>query len=84
MLRHMRTTIRLHDGLLRDAKRLAAETHRTLTAVFEEALREFLSRRRGPRKAPPVELPVFRGGSLMPGVDLDNSAALWDMMEGRG
>lgn len=41
----MRTTIRLDDELLREAKRLAAETNQTLTAVIEEALRERLARR---------------------------------------
>lgn len=77
----MRTTIRLDDQLLRDAKQLAARTGRTLTAVIEEALRLSLSQSRLPRRSR-VELPSFKGGNgLQPGVDLDDSAALLDLME---
>jgi predicted transcriptional regulator len=36
----MRTTIRLDPHLLAEAKKLAAASGRTLTAVIEEALRE--------------------------------------------
>ena len=76
----MRTTIRLDDDLLRDAKKLAAETGRTLTAVIEDALREQLARRERPRRR--VELPVFHGGGgLRPGVDLGDNVALRDLMD---
>ena len=76
----MRTTVRLDDELLRDAKRLAAETGRTLTSVIEDALRETLARRGQPSKRERIVLPTM-SGRLMPGVDLDDSAALWDLME---
>ena len=80
----MRTTIRLHDQLHAEAKRLAAETGRTLGAVIEDALRMALARRKQQRRRRHVRLPTFRGGrGLLPGVDLDNSAALLDRMEGR-
>src|SRR5260370_883056 len=36
----MRTTVRLCDRVLADAKKYAAETGRTLTSVLEDALRE--------------------------------------------
>jgi Ribbon-helix-helix protein, copG family len=77
----MRTTIRLDDELLRDAKEHAARTGRTLTAVIEDALRLALRRTAPPRRRR-VELPTFKGGNgLQPGVDLDDSAALLDLME---
>lgn len=76
----MRTTVRLDDQLLRDTKRLAAETGRTLTAVIEDALRETLARRRQPLKRERISLPTM-SGRLMPGVNLDDSAALLDLME---
>jgi hypothetical protein len=77
----MRTTIRLDDELLKDAKRRAAETGRTLTALIEDALRQALGRR-DETPAGRVRLPVGRRGSkLQPGVDLDDSAALLDLME---
>lgn len=78
----MRTTVRLDDDLLREAKRAAAESGRTLTALIEEALRERLARRtRGPKREW-IELSTEPGGPL-PGVDIDNSAALLDLMEAR-
>lgn len=77
----MRTTLRLSDDLLEEAKKVAAETRRTLTAVVEDALRESIARRKRPHSRKPVELPTFRGGGPQPGVDLDDSAALLDLME---
>jgi hypothetical protein len=77
----MRTTIRLDDQLLRDAKAVAAQTGRTLTEVIEDALRESLSRRKKGGSRKQVILPTFRGNGLLPGVDLDDSAALLDLMD---
>ncbi|MDF2780723.1 MAG: transcriptional regulator, CopG family [Geminicoccaceae bacterium] len=78
----MRTTIRLDDDLLREAKAYAAATDRTLTRVIEDALREVLIRRRQAAGRPKVELPTDGGGGLQPGVNLDSNAALWDLMDG--
>lgn len=78
----MRTTIRLDDELLRAAKRHAIATGRTLTAVIEDALRETLARSQAPASGPPVALPIAQGGGrLQPGVDLDDGAALLELME---
>lgn len=77
----MRTTIRLDERLLQQAKELAARERRTLTAVIDDALRQLLARAaapRGPRQ--PVQLVTFRGAGVRPGVDLDDSAALADLM----
>jgi hypothetical protein len=76
----MRTTLNLDDQLLADAKKLAAESGRTLTAVFEDALRERLARRDAARRKP-VKLHTFGSGGTLPGIDLDDSAALLDVME---
>ena len=78
----MRTTIRLPDDLLREAKRRAAETHRSLTAVIEDALREALARRPEPRRQRRVRLPTFAGDGLLPGAHLEDSADLLELMEG--
>jgi hypothetical protein len=77
----MRTTVRLDDHLLSEAKRLAAESGRTLTAVIEDALRQLLTRRRRTAPKKRVKLPTHRGGGLQPGVDLADSAALLELME---
>ena len=78
-----RTTIRMDDHLLRQAKQLAARTGSTLTSIIESALREKLHPRRGHGSAntPPAPLPVFHGDGLQPGVDLDDSSSLLDLME---
>ena len=78
----MRTTILLDDHLYKETKKFAVETGRTVTAVVQDALREALARRQPNTKRSPVRLPVGRGGRLLPGVDLDNTAALLDIMDG--
>jgi hypothetical protein len=82
MLRCVRTTINVDDQLLADAKRLAHESGKTLTAVIEDALRERLARRGSPGRGDDrFRLHTFTGQGLQPGVDLDNSAALRDLMD---
>jgi hypothetical protein len=78
----MRTTVDLDDTVLRRAKELAARSNRTLTAVLEDALREALGRVNKPaqRKALKLLTSNQRPG-VCPGVDLDHSAALLELME---
>lgn len=78
----MRTTIKIDDRLLAEAKARAAASGRTLNAVVEDALREALARRGRNGDGRRVELPTFPGSRLLPGVDLDDSAALLERMEG--
>ena len=76
----MRTTIRLDDELLTKAKRAALERGMTLTAVIEDALRRTL----GPDEPSPREpfsLTTFCGDGVQPGVDLDDTASLLDLMD---
>ncbi len=80
----MRTTIRLSEPLLAEAKKLAVETKRTLTSVIEDALREVLARRRQSRLIGPnrkFKFTTVGGKGPRPGVDLDHSAALLELME---
>lgn len=79
-----RTTVRLDPALLRDAKRLALDTDRTLTAVISDALREAVARGRRSRTASrekPLPVSKCRGG-LLPGVSLDSYAQLLDRLDG--
>jgi hypothetical protein len=78
----MRTTITLPDHLFAEARRRAAETGRSLTAFIADAVRESLARRTEARASHPVRLTTFRGSGLQPGVDLDDSAALHDLING--
>lgn len=62
------------------AKRRAAERGTTLTQVMEEALRALLAARDDSTPAP-FKLVTFGEGGLRPGVDLDDSAGLLDLVE---
>lgn len=77
----MRTTFRLDDDLLSEAKALAARTRRSLNAVVEDALRAALAKAREQAATEAVELPTFKGVGVLPGVDLDDSAATRERME---
>jgi hypothetical protein len=78
----MRTTIRLRDELLQRAKKKAAQEGRTLTSLIEEGLTVVLAERPAGRRQP-VELPVSSAtGGVLPGVDLNRSSDLEDIMEG--
>ena len=76
----MRTTIHIDNDLFAQLKRIAADTERTLTAVIQDALRESLYRRSASAR-PAIDLPVFHGTGVMPGVDLSDSASLLDLMK---
>ena len=78
----MRTTVRLDEELLKEAKRQAAESGITLQAIIEESLRERLARGRGSQPPrPPIRLKTAGAGGVLPGIDLDDSASLLDAME---
>ena len=71
---------------MRAVKRHALESGTTVTAVITEALRERLARHSDRTSKPPapLDLATTGEGGLLPGVDLDDSATLMDLMEGGG
>jgi predicted transcriptional regulator len=80
----MRTTINLDDDLYAEIKVAAARSRRTVTSFIDEALRREL-REQAERKDGTGEkfvIEPIRGGRLLPGVDLDDSSALLDLMDG--
>jgi hypothetical protein len=77
----MRTTIRLDESLLQEAKRLAAEKGTTLTSVIENALRQSFAGRKVAAQRGKIKFTTSGAGGLRPGVDLDDSAALLELME---
>ena len=78
----MRTTVRLPDALLRQAKRYASDRGTTLTAVLSEGLREILRRpERGAKAAARRPMPISHGTGVQPGVDLSNTASLLALTE---
>lgn len=77
----MRTTINLPDELLVQIKKLAATSRSTITALIEDALREALARRRRTRRHERVILRTYGKQGLLPGVDIDDTASVLDLME---
>lgn len=77
----MRTTVRLDDDLLREAKVRAAEQGITLTQLIDESLRERLASRPRQMSVEPFRLPTYGEGGTRPGVDLDDNRALRDLMD---
>ena len=82
MLKHMRTTINLPDELILQAKKAALEADITLTEIIENALREALAKRRREKPQSDDKLVASGHGGLQPGVDLDDTSSLLDLMDG--
>ena len=82
MLLCMRTTFHLDDELMKQVRQMAARTNRTMTAIVEDALRSALNRKPTTKRRR-VNLPVSKErGGLRPGVDLNNTAGLLDILDG--
>jgi hypothetical protein len=82
MLKHMRTTINLPDDLILQAKKVALEADTTLTEIIGNALREALAKRKNGIPRSEFKVNASGHGGLQPGVDLDDTSALLDIMDG--
>jgi hypothetical protein len=82
MLKHMRTTINLPDDLVLQAKRAALDADTTLTEIIANALRESLAKRQKKNTRRDFKIITSGSGGLLPGVDLDDTSALLDIMDG--
>jgi hypothetical protein len=77
----MRTTIDIPEPLLREARERAARRGSTLGQIVEEALQASFLSIDTTAEEEPVQLPTYGVGGVLPGVDLDDSAVLLDLME---
>jgi hypothetical protein len=77
----MRTTVTIDDELLKQARERALRSGTTLGSVVEDALRLLLAEHRAQRQRVAVELPVYGGSGLRPGVDLDDPDALAELLD---
>ena len=76
----MRTTISIHDELLKTAKAVARERGVTLGRLVEDGLRRELAADNEPPER--VELPVFAGGGgPVPGLDLTSNRAIYEFLD---
>lgn len=77
----MRTTVNIDDDMLKLARLRATEEGTTLGALVTDALRERLIRR--PRaEQEPFEVVTWGEGGTHPGIDLNNNAAVRDVLDG--
>jgi hypothetical protein len=65
------------------AKQLALARSCTLSELVEESLQQVLADQQAGARPKPSRPPTFRGRGLQPAVDLDSSASLIEIMEGR-
>jgi hypothetical protein len=79
----MRTTVRLDESLLLKAKQEARKRGETLTSLMERGLRLAISGSHKRARRARVRLPTSRAaGGVRPGVDLDDTSALLDRLDG--
>jgi predicted transcriptional regulator len=78
----VRITINLPDDLVQRAKRAALESGTTLSKIIENALRESLAKPRRRLSRREFKIIACGKGGLMPGVNLDDTSALLDIMDG--
>lgn len=79
----MRTTINVDEQILIRTKAEALAKGKTIGTIIENALHQYFLKQDGLPAPRPAPLPTFKGVGLQPGVDLDSSASLMDVMEGR-
>jgi metal-responsive CopG/Arc/MetJ family transcriptional regulator len=80
-----RTTVRLNENLLDEAKNLAAKRGQTLTELISDSLRATIKESKNPRRKKRVRLATSNTkGGTWPGIDITNSASLFQYMEEKG
>jgi len=78
----MLKTLHLDDNLLYEAEAFATRQGTNLNTMIENLMREMLQRyRQESKERKKIEIPIFHGDGLQPGIDLNNSHALLDSME---
>ncbi len=80
----MRTTITIHDDLYRQVRQIAAAQSSSVGSVIEEAITLLIARHHlasaSSEEAFP-DLPMFSGGGVQPGVDIDSNASLSELLD---
>ena len=71
----------IDDDLLNEARQLAVRSRRSLGDIVDDALRVLLATRREAEAAPDLDLPVFGGSGLRPGVDLEDKDGLSALLD---
>ena len=78
----MRITLNLPDDLVLQAKKAALEADTTLTEIIANALREALLKGRRKPLRRKIKLTTYGEGGTFPGINLDDTSAVLDLMDG--
>lgn len=81
MILLMRTTLTIDDLLAKALKKAAHESGQSLKAVVNETLRAGLAAGRTPLKPRPYRIKPVSLGGVRPGIDLDKSLQVADLLE---
>ena len=74
---HMKTTLEIPDGLMRDLKARAARDGKTMSELVESALRTFLEER--PEQKPLPPMPTWNSGGFL--MNIDSRAEYLDALD---
>jgi len=77
---HMKTTLEIPDGLMRELKARAARDRKTMSELVESALRTLLEEKAAPKPLPPM--PTFDSGGFL--VNIDSRAEYLDALDDEG
>ena len=77
----MRTTLTIEDRIAKDLKQLAHRSGKPFKVVVNETLRAGLAANQERPKAKPYRLRAASLGRVRPGIDLDKSLAVADLLE---
>lgn len=78
----MQITIDVGESLIQQAKDEAAKSHRSLDEFMADAMLVALDRLRRVRTREKFKITPYGTGGVFPGVDIDNTSALLDIMDG--
>jgi hypothetical protein len=73
----MRTTVRLNDQLLLEAKLYALKHNQTLTDLIEKSLRQMIQS----KPIEPIELPTWDVGQPLVNLDISDTSAIMDFLD---
>lgn len=76
-----RTTIRLDEWLLEDARKLAAERHCSLNQLIEEAVRSVVLRAQNHVPGETTKLPTFKGGGWVHPKMYDGKTSISELLD---
>lgn len=78
----MRTTLKINDTLLKEAKKRSIERNCSLGEIVDEALRlSLMTQNKSGATAIVRPLKTFAGSGIQPGIDLSNNASVLETMD---